>query len=202
MTECCVYATHMSSAATLVREARSDAGLSCRGLAARAGLPASTVSRIERGDTDPTYTMLSRVISAAGKELHSTCAEPNEAPALAKLTDAWTPHTRDTGIDWTLIRAFLDYLAQHPDGMPAAIETPPARTESLLDSLLAGIAEREADIAGFDRPRWTSHVPPLSEPWDQPGTARMVETARQETPPQLAQRNIFLAERDLWRRRD
>ena len=192
----------MSSAATLVREARNDAGLSRRELAARAGLPASTVSRIERGDSDPTYTMLSRVISAAGKELQSTCADPREEPALARLTKAWTPQTRDTGIDWTMIRAFLDYLALHPEALPAAIETPPARTDSLLDSLLAGIAEREADLAGLDRPRWASCVPPLNEPWCQPGTARMAETARQEAPPQLAQRNIFLAEGDLWRQRD
>lgn len=51
---------------TLIREARSRAGLSQRELAARARTAQSVVARIERGQTSPAWETLARLLRAAG----------------------------------------------------------------------------------------------------------------------------------------
>ncbi|MGH7720664.1 MAG: helix-turn-helix domain-containing protein [Gemmatimonadaceae bacterium] len=61
-----------SSAAELVSEARKRAGLTQRELARRAATAQSVVARIEGGVTSPTWETLSRLLAAAGFELHAT----------------------------------------------------------------------------------------------------------------------------------
>jgi transcriptional regulator with XRE-family HTH domain len=58
-------------AASLVREARTRAGLSQRELARRAGAAQSAVSRIEGGKTDPSTGTLASLLAAAGFELRT-----------------------------------------------------------------------------------------------------------------------------------
>lgn len=55
----------MDAAAT-IRRARTDAGLSLRELAVRAGTSHATLSAYEHGRTVPTAATLDRVVSAAG----------------------------------------------------------------------------------------------------------------------------------------
>ena len=56
-------------AATVVRAARHAAGLSQRALAVRAGVPQSTVARIESRALDPRAGTVARLVRAAGFEL-------------------------------------------------------------------------------------------------------------------------------------
>jgi predicted transcriptional regulator len=63
----------MNAPGALVRRARRWVNLSQRDLAARAGVPQSTVGRIESGSTDPRASTLSRLLRACGFELE---AEP------------------------------------------------------------------------------------------------------------------------------
>jgi len=191
----------MSDTATLVHEAREHAGLSRKMLAKRAGVPVSTVSRIEDGEVDPTTTMLRRLLAAAGRTLEfATDTVP--PGSVAALSDAWTPSTAGPKIDWTRLRAFLDGLHAHPEDLDAAIATPPVRSgNAQLDNLLAAIAEKLADDAHTTRPRWCATIPPLTAPWEPPGTPRMKASARRSAPPQFKARNIWLAEHDLWRNR-
>jgi len=58
----------MSLSEELLR-ARKRAGLSQRELAARAGVPQSTVARIERGVIDPRLTTFERLIDACDEEV-------------------------------------------------------------------------------------------------------------------------------------
>lgn len=60
----------MASAAALLRQARTQRGLSQRALARRAGTAQSVVARIERGQTSPTWETLERLLTAAGVALH------------------------------------------------------------------------------------------------------------------------------------
>ena len=189
-------------AGELVRRARQDAGLSRRALAARAGVPTSTVSRIEAGSTDPTLTMLSRLIAASGRHLSVTMDSVTPAGELSieSLTEAYSPETGVRRVNWARLRGFLDHLLAHPHLTAEAIETPPHRTgDPAFDALLAGIAEKLADDIGIPRPRWTRSVPPSPTPWEAPGTPSRVQRARAQAPAQLAARNIWLAEHDLWR---
>jgi transcriptional regulator with XRE-family HTH domain len=58
-------------AARLVTYARRGAGLSQRALAERAGLPQSTVARIELGRLSPRIDTLQRILRATGRTLTS-----------------------------------------------------------------------------------------------------------------------------------
>ncbi|HEX5497116.1 MAG TPA: helix-turn-helix transcriptional regulator [Mycobacteriales bacterium] len=53
----------------LLHCARTEAGLSVRGLAEAAGVAASTVHRIEKGELNPTVETLARLLEAAGTRL-------------------------------------------------------------------------------------------------------------------------------------
>lgn len=57
----------MPTAAALLRQARTRAGLSQRALARKAGTAQSVIARIERGQTSPTWETLERLLAAAGE---------------------------------------------------------------------------------------------------------------------------------------
>jgi transcriptional regulator with XRE-family HTH domain len=59
----------MVTPAVLVRTVRDEAGLSVRTLADAAGVAASTVHRIERGELQPTVEILGQIVEAAGSRL-------------------------------------------------------------------------------------------------------------------------------------
>lgn len=61
----------------LLREARKRSGLTQAELAKRAGVPQSTVGRIESGVRVPSIEMLERLIRAAGFELRVALGEPD-----------------------------------------------------------------------------------------------------------------------------
>ena len=58
------------NAAGLLREARTRAGLTQRELAKRARTAQSVIARVERGQSDPSWQTLVRLIAAAGFDLH------------------------------------------------------------------------------------------------------------------------------------
>jgi transcriptional regulator with XRE-family HTH domain len=191
----------MPDATTLVHEARENAGLSRKALARRAGVPVSTVSRIEDGEVDPTTTTLRRILAAAGRTLDLETSAVSGG-SLAALADAWSDSTAGAKVNWTRLRAFLDAQHAHPDRLGAAIATPPPRSgNEQLDNLLAAIAEKLADDSGARRPRWCTAIDALRTPWEPPGTPRMKTAARHAAPPQFKARNIWLAEHELWRDR-
>jgi UDP-N-acetylglucosamine 1-carboxyvinyltransferase len=68
----------MTSAASLIRAARTDAAMTQAELASRAGLTQSAVARLERGGSNPTIATLAKVIAATGHRL-TLAAEPHRA---------------------------------------------------------------------------------------------------------------------------
>jgi transcriptional regulator with XRE-family HTH domain len=63
--------------ASIVREARRRAGLTQAALAARAGVPKSTVGRIESGARIPSADLVERLVGAAGLEVTVSLSEPD-----------------------------------------------------------------------------------------------------------------------------
>lgn len=59
--------------------------MSARDLAAKSGVSTSTVTRIERGEINPTVTMLERLLDASGNELVVTVHPRPDRPTLAAL---------------------------------------------------------------------------------------------------------------------
>ena len=76
----------MTTAATLLRQARTRAGLSQRALARRAGTAQSAIARIEAGQTSPTWDTLERLLEAADVEL-SAQLEPRVVVGSHMLDD-------------------------------------------------------------------------------------------------------------------
>lgn len=187
----------------MLRDARTSAGLSARALAIKAGTSTTTVTRIEAGTMDPTVGMLDRLLRASGRQLEFTTRPRSHSASLslADLTDAWSSTPMGDRPDWTRLRALLDSLALQPDGIQAAIApTPPPSGSSMLDALLAGIADTLADDQRLRRPPWTRVASRfLSLPWETPGTARTQRIAREQTPPQLLAHGIIASRDSLWR---
>jgi transcriptional regulator with XRE-family HTH domain len=66
--------TSMSPSA-VVKQARKQAGLTQAQLAARAGTTQPVIARLERGDGNPTFETLERVLHAAGHRLELRAVE-------------------------------------------------------------------------------------------------------------------------------
>jgi len=65
------------SIASIVREARRRAGLTQAALAEKAGVPKSTVGRIESGARTPSVELVERLVEAAGFEVTVSLSEPD-----------------------------------------------------------------------------------------------------------------------------
>jgi transcriptional regulator with XRE-family HTH domain len=178
-------------------QTRTALGLSTRELAHLAGVAYPTVSRIERGHTDPRWGTVADLARSLGFELEMGALTPIAVVRLADLVDA----IGDDGTpDWTRLRAFADQLRRRPHLSGVATSAVPAPSGSpLLDNLLAGVAEIVADDAGLRRPRWTREIPPLVEAWEAPGTPRKRQENASSAAPQFAARNILLSATAIWR---
>jgi transcriptional regulator with XRE-family HTH domain len=190
----------MESIGQAIRNARQAAGLSIRTLAGRAGLAASTVSRIETDLVDPGVGTLQTILEASGYSLHLKIRRSAKFK-LSSLSNAWSLDHGREAIDWTRIRLFVDYLAAHPDELSDAIESRPELSGSPgLDALLASIAEKLADDAHETRPSWTSDVPALTVPtFFVPTTPLIRKRITNSTPPQFLSRKVMVDAQSLWR---
>jgi transcriptional regulator with XRE-family HTH domain len=187
----------MAVASELVRDARSSAGLSRGALARNAGVPTSTVSRIEDGAMDPTMTMLRRVLAGASTRLIIQAGPLRDGPTIAVFATDASGEDRFV-VDWTSLRGFADWAFRHPDDVAEAVEDPPARTGSPLDAILASFTEELCDSIGMARPRWTSDVGKQSPPWAPSGTPKMTLRAEARTPETFRRRGLTIARADLF----
>jgi transcriptional regulator with XRE-family HTH domain len=189
----------MVDGAALLRSARANAGLSRRALATKAGVPTSTVSRVEDGQSDPTITMLVRLLDAAGHDLVVQSQPREDRLTLAELANAYSEGPGRLKIDWTRLRAFVDRVEQHPERLLSAIADPPAPTLPLLNALLAALAEQLADEHGIERPPWTRAYGPLEDPWFPPSTPQMRQSYQRSSPEPFRRRNIVIPRSAIFR---
>jgi transcriptional regulator with XRE-family HTH domain len=168
-------------------------------LAAKAGVPTSTVSRIEDEQSDPTISMLERLLSAAGTRVVIDVLPRDDKPTIAQLATAVERRDGRLKIDWTRLRGFADWAAQYPDALTEAIADPPVRTGTPLDAILAAFAEQLAIEHRVARPRWTRAVGALPDQWSPPATPRMRAAAETTTPEPFRRRNLILAKSALFR---
>ena len=79
----------------LVREARKRARLTQTELGHRAGVPQSTIARIESGARTPSTDMVERLVRTAGFEVHARLGEPDpETSSLFPRSLSRTPAQR------------------------------------------------------------------------------------------------------------
>ena len=58
-----------AEASAILRQLRRDSGLTQRDLAAKAGVPQSTIAEVEVGQREPSLTLLSRIAESAGQSI-------------------------------------------------------------------------------------------------------------------------------------
>lgn len=98
------------------------------------------------------------------------------------------------------MRGLADRLRQQPQLAPGAIARRPQPSGStVVDALLAGLADKLADDARLPRPVWTRRGRRLRQPWAPAGTPRQTAYRREHTPAQLARRNLVVDVQTLWR---
>lgn len=193
----------MDAPRTWIREERTRLGLSTRDLATLAGVSYPTISRIENGHEDPRWSTLEKIFEVLGRALIPSTSE-REQPRLADLSDAWREDaTHDHHPDWTRLRALVDQLRLRQTWTAQAIMPEPSRSRSpLMDSLLAGIAEKLADDAGISRPGWTRERPALPKPWFVSTRSSKRAGADATIPTQFLVRNLMIPETTIWRDRE
>jgi transcriptional regulator with XRE-family HTH domain len=78
-------------ASTLLRTARRRAGLTQRELAARTGIPQSTIARVENGQTDPRATTLNALLLGCGQMLVGSDHSASVALGLSERAARYLP---------------------------------------------------------------------------------------------------------------
>ncbi len=82
----------------LVREARRRAGLTQVALALRAGVPQSTIARLESGSRVPSTKLVERLVRIAGFEIRCQLGQPDPGTrSLFEATLRQTPAERLAG---------------------------------------------------------------------------------------------------------
>ena len=178
-----------------IRAERSELGLSLRDLATLANVSYPAISRIENMQERPRWDTLEKLSAALGKRL-VVSFEELDMPRLADLAD------RCDEPDWTRLRGLVDHLRLHGELIAAAIAAAPRPCSPLTDNLLAAVAEKLADDAGIQRPKWTTNTQPLEERWEAPATPRRRAANVTQTPSQFRERNIVLPASAIWRDRE
>lgn len=158
----------MPTAAMLLREARTRAGLSQRELAKRAGTAQSVVARIERGQTSPTWETLERLLAAAGETLSPQTQPADgsmlyEVPGLLRMT----PEQRLQGV--ANVSEFLYRARRVSDGSRVPGATTPLDPRLLFTTLARHhvrfvlIGALGATLHGFPRDTRDADITPARD---------------------------------------
>ncbi|MEU4390709.1 helix-turn-helix transcriptional regulator [Kribbella sp. NPDC023855] len=180
----------------LLNDALIESGLSQAAFATALGTSASRFSTYRSGKTKPTAQFflrarrLAHALQAARE--YRIMSAPATATAIREATDDdWA---------WRMLlqgRDHLRLLLNRHDGSEAAWEAAPTPTgHAGFDTLLAVLTAHEFETAGEAPPDWTKHKP-LPAPWIPPHPFLNRDEIITQTPPYLAQANIFVPNRDL-----
>lgn len=162
------------------------------------GTSPSRFSAYRSGQTAPSAAFLLRAerIAAALSQ-----ARRDKIPSLSDAVDALRRAAKKGDEDWTYALALElrdrlhDILTQHRD-LAAAWEAQPPAVEPRWKTLTAAFVGREFTNAGLAAPKWTD-AERLDTEWVL-DTPRLTEAEiKQQTPDWLAERNIFIAAKDL-----
>jgi transcriptional regulator with XRE-family HTH domain len=200
-------------AAQLVQQARATTHLSQRALAALAGVPQSTVARIEGGHMQPTLPLLYRILQAAGLKARTVLEPAADAvigpPAALPAAPAYRPMTLvdlaghlagadDDQLRWRLIAEFLQEHRHEPIDVRAALlrGEPPATGDERWDVFVAALAEHLAGLDDRGTAAWTAQRR-LDVFWFPFNTAAARVDAYVHAPAGFRRRGIFVAPQEL-----
>lgn len=179
--------------------ALAESGLTQAAFAAALGTSASRFSTYRAGKTAPSatfYLRAQRIAASLRAARERGWMTPQRA--IAAISAALDEGDEIWAYKMSLqSRDHLRELLSMEPGISGAWEAAPASTgHAEWDTLLAALAAHEFEAAGYERPTWTEGAP-LEQEWLLDSPLFDAEQIRQHTPGWLAERGIFIAERDL-----
>lgn len=157
--------------ASLIKQARQDAGITQLQLADRAGTTQPAVAAYESGARTPTLTTLERLLCACEHNLEITASPRTRrgAASLGQLSpviagDLAQGRERDA---LRLLFGFADDFrgSSRPGKISLLHEEPPTTGDARFDAALAGTAEFFAREGNISAPRWVNEPSRFVEPW-------------------------------------
>lgn len=181
-----------------LNDALGKSGLSLRKFAHALGTSPSRFVAYRNGQTAPSAAFLIRA-----ERIADALAQAREGriPSSIDAIDALRRGMKKGDEDWTYslaleIRDRLHSLLRSHRELAPAWEAQPPAIEDRWQALTAAFVGREFDQVGLTPPRWTA-TKPLESEWVL-DTPRLTDAQiKDQTPPWLAERNIFIAEKDL-----
>lgn len=180
-----------------LNEALRRSGLSLRQFSHALGTSPSRFSAYRSGRTAPSAPFLLRAERLADALFR---ARRDGIPSSIDAIDSLRRAANRGDEDWTFALALElrdrlhDILRRHRD-LAGAWEAQPPAVESRWKALAAAFVSHEFEEAGLPAPRWTSAR--LDTEWVL-DTPRLTDAEiKAQTPEWLADRNIFIAEKDL-----
>lgn len=199
-----------AEASEILRQLRRDSGLTQRELAAKAGVPQSTIAEVEAGRREPSLTLLSRITESAGWSIavrleplppHSAVATANRVKdrLYGEEGEGLSPDTREDGA----LRAVIDLKdalrrSAHGEFDALTSQAPGLVGDTRWDAFLAAIVEDEAARKAISPPRWTNDRNRFNRPfWYLSKNPRFHTWEIANSPGSLIRHGIFAAEDEL-----
>lgn len=185
-------------AGAVLRQARSEAGLTQSQLAELAGTSQSAVAAYEAGAREPSLPVLERMVRATG---HVLSVALEHDPGLFRLADLAT-EIRPCGDESRRLRLVFEFLRAATEDGPAVrllVAAEPEPTgDARFDALLAAIAEDLCVRSGLAPPAWVhDHTRFLDGLWWISDLPSARARALVHTPASYRRRGVMLDRHDL-----
>jgi transcriptional regulator with XRE-family HTH domain len=156
---------------TVIRDARSAAGITQLELANRAGTAQPAVAAYESGGRTPNLATLERLLNACEYDVE-VLARPRVrrgAASLAELAQTIEEDLKD-GRERDALRLLFGFAddfrgSSRPGKIALLRDEPPGTGDARFDAALAGVAELFAAEAAIVPPAWVNDPERFVEPW-------------------------------------
>lgn len=182
-----------------LNEAVAKSGLSMRQFARALGTSPSRFSSYSSGKVSPSAAFLLRAERIADALAQ---ARRDSIPTAIDAINSIRRAASQGDDDWTYALALeardrLRDILERRESLAAAWEAqPPSNLDVRWKTLLAAFVSHEFDEAGLPIPRWASTAR-LDHEWVLDTPRLSDDEIKRQTPEWLAERNIFIAEKDL-----
>lgn len=181
-----------------------------RDLAAKAGVPQSTIAEVEAGRREPSLTLLSKIAESAGQSIaiELTPLRRDSAVATANTMRDRLHGVAGEGLSVEIredgaLRAVIDLRDALQRSSSEGFEALTGQAPSLIgdtrwDAFLAAIVEEEAARKAISPPRWTNDPNRFHRPfWYLSKNPRFHTWEIANSPGALIRHGVFAAEEEL-----
>lgn len=181
-------------ASVLLASARSSANHTQRGLAQASGKAQSAIAFIETSRHDVTTSTLGELLAPCGYQLATL---PTLVPSAQVAANELSKHLDRPRVALRLVIGFVGQLQSVDQATRVGLcLAEPRSTDSAWDAVLAGAVEYT--LRGLPKPGWLGRSRWSSqEPFYIGSTEAARQFARQHTPVEFANRNVFIAETEF-----